>query len=275
MGDRRRSWSRCSCWARSARRCSWPTALGARFLGARPHAISRMRLIAIALLAGLALVGGLPATWPIVIGFGLVCAAARRGDPARRARRHPLKTAGAAARRCGRRRRPGSLRARGFMTSWMSTSVRSARRRARRASTPAPRSRPNRQPTRREWSTSIGAAASSRGGSARRPQPERTAWRSGQQRGRWRAGDSAGRPATISPTPTAAAQDCSKKPTSLASQTSRCLEYSGSAAGPMSGPAAVRAADAATDPSSRRARHPRTARGRSACTRLVGRLRPS
>jgi hypothetical protein len=48
--------------------------LGARFMGARPHAISRMWLIGIALLAGVALVGGLPATWPIVIGFGLVCA---------------------------------------------------------------------------------------------------------------------------------------------------------------------------------------------------------
>jgi hypothetical protein len=48
--------------------------LGARFMGARPHAISRMWLIGIALVAGVALVGGLPATWPIVIGFGLVCA---------------------------------------------------------------------------------------------------------------------------------------------------------------------------------------------------------
>ena len=48
--------------------------LGARFLDARPHAISRMRLIGIALVAGLALVGGLPTTWPVVIGFGLVCA---------------------------------------------------------------------------------------------------------------------------------------------------------------------------------------------------------
>ncbi len=48
--------------------------LGARFMGARPHAISRTRLIGIALVAGVALVGGLPATWPIVIGFGLVCA---------------------------------------------------------------------------------------------------------------------------------------------------------------------------------------------------------
>jgi hypothetical protein len=48
--------------------------LGARFMGARPHAISRLWLIGIALVAGVALVGGLPATWPIVIGFGLVCA---------------------------------------------------------------------------------------------------------------------------------------------------------------------------------------------------------
>ena len=48
--------------------------LGARFLHARPHADQPMRLVGIALLAGLALVGGLPATWPIVIGFGLVCA---------------------------------------------------------------------------------------------------------------------------------------------------------------------------------------------------------
>jgi hypothetical protein len=48
--------------------------VGARYLRARPHTISRVRLIAIALIAGLALVDGLPSTWPIVIGFGLVCA---------------------------------------------------------------------------------------------------------------------------------------------------------------------------------------------------------
>jgi hypothetical protein len=48
--------------------------VGARYLRARPHAISRLPLIAIAPAAGLALVAGLPATWPIVIGFGLVCA---------------------------------------------------------------------------------------------------------------------------------------------------------------------------------------------------------
>ena len=48
--------------------------VGARHLRARPHAISRLPLIAIALVAGLGLVAGLPATWPIVIGFALVCA---------------------------------------------------------------------------------------------------------------------------------------------------------------------------------------------------------
>jgi hypothetical protein len=48
--------------------------VGARYLRARPHPISRLHLIAIALAAGLALVAGLPTTWPIVIGFGLVCA---------------------------------------------------------------------------------------------------------------------------------------------------------------------------------------------------------
>jgi hypothetical protein len=47
--------------------------LGARLTGTHPHAVSRMWLIGIALVAGVVLVGGLPATWPIVIGFGLVC----------------------------------------------------------------------------------------------------------------------------------------------------------------------------------------------------------
>jgi hypothetical protein len=47
--------------------------LGARLTGIRPHAIGRIWLIGIALVAGVALVGGLPATWPVVIGFGLVC----------------------------------------------------------------------------------------------------------------------------------------------------------------------------------------------------------
>jgi hypothetical protein len=48
--------------------------LGARLMGARPYAISRMRLVGIAVVAGVALVGGLPATWPVIIGFALVCA---------------------------------------------------------------------------------------------------------------------------------------------------------------------------------------------------------
>ena len=48
--------------------------LGSRYLSARPHTISRLRLVTIALVASLALVAGLPATWPVVIGFGLVCA---------------------------------------------------------------------------------------------------------------------------------------------------------------------------------------------------------
>ena len=48
--------------------------LGSRYLSARPHTISRLRLVAIALVAGLVLVAGLPTTWPVVIGFALVCA---------------------------------------------------------------------------------------------------------------------------------------------------------------------------------------------------------
>ncbi|HEY3766761.1 MAG TPA: hypothetical protein VGL44_16475 [Gaiellales bacterium] len=47
--------------------------LGARFLRARPHAVGRVTLIAAAVAISLALVDGLPATWPIVIGFALVC----------------------------------------------------------------------------------------------------------------------------------------------------------------------------------------------------------
>jgi hypothetical protein len=48
--------------------------LGSRYLSARPHTISRLRLVGIALVAGLVLVAGLPTTWPVVIGFALVCA---------------------------------------------------------------------------------------------------------------------------------------------------------------------------------------------------------
>lgn len=47
---------------------------GSRYLRARPHTVGRLPLISFALVAGLALIVGLPATWPIVIGFGLVCA---------------------------------------------------------------------------------------------------------------------------------------------------------------------------------------------------------
>ena len=48
--------------------------LGNRFIRARPYAVSRLRLVGIALAAAFVLVAGLPTTWPIVIGFGLVCA---------------------------------------------------------------------------------------------------------------------------------------------------------------------------------------------------------
>jgi hypothetical protein len=48
--------------------------LGSRYLSARPHTISRLRLVAIAVGSGLVLVAGLPTTWPVVIGFALVCA---------------------------------------------------------------------------------------------------------------------------------------------------------------------------------------------------------
>jgi uncharacterized membrane protein YhdT len=46
---------------------------GSRFLRARPYPIGRLPLIGVALFAGLALVAGLPTTWPVVIGFGVVC----------------------------------------------------------------------------------------------------------------------------------------------------------------------------------------------------------
>ena len=47
--------------------------LGSRYMRTRPVAISRLRLIAIALGTGILLVAGLPTTWPVVIGFALVC----------------------------------------------------------------------------------------------------------------------------------------------------------------------------------------------------------
>lgn len=48
--------------------------LAHRYLAARPHAVHRLPLIVIAVVIGLLLVAGIPTTWPIVIGFGLVCA---------------------------------------------------------------------------------------------------------------------------------------------------------------------------------------------------------
>ena len=44
-----------------------------RMLRTRPHAIGRWPLIGASLLAGLVLVAGTPTTWPIVIGFAIVC----------------------------------------------------------------------------------------------------------------------------------------------------------------------------------------------------------
>jgi hypothetical protein len=48
--------------------------LGRRFLKARPYTIGRFRLIAVSLGAAILLVAGLPTTWPVVIGFAIVCA---------------------------------------------------------------------------------------------------------------------------------------------------------------------------------------------------------
>ena len=47
--------------------------VGRRFLRARPYTIGRFRLMAIAVGAAILLVAGLPTTWPVVIGFGIVC----------------------------------------------------------------------------------------------------------------------------------------------------------------------------------------------------------
>jgi uncharacterized membrane protein (UPF0136 family) len=46
---------------------------GARILKTRPHPVNRMPLVGISLLIGLLLVAGIPTTWPIVIGFAIVC----------------------------------------------------------------------------------------------------------------------------------------------------------------------------------------------------------
>ena len=44
-----------------------------RLLKARPYTVGRYRLLAVALGAAIMLVAGLPTTWPIVIGFAIVC----------------------------------------------------------------------------------------------------------------------------------------------------------------------------------------------------------
>jgi hypothetical protein len=48
--------------------------VGRRYLRARPHTIGRFRLLAVAIGVAILLVAGLPTTWPVVIGFTLVCA---------------------------------------------------------------------------------------------------------------------------------------------------------------------------------------------------------
>jgi hypothetical protein len=47
---------------------------GHRMLGARPHPVRRHTLIGIALAVGFLLVIGTPTTWPVIIGFAIVCA---------------------------------------------------------------------------------------------------------------------------------------------------------------------------------------------------------
>ena len=46
---------------------------GSRFLRARPYPVNRLTLIGGSLVAGALLVAGLPTTWPVVIGFAIVC----------------------------------------------------------------------------------------------------------------------------------------------------------------------------------------------------------
>jgi hypothetical protein len=46
---------------------------GSRFLRARPYPVNRLTLIGGSLAAGALLVAGLPTTWPVVIGFAIVC----------------------------------------------------------------------------------------------------------------------------------------------------------------------------------------------------------
>jgi hypothetical protein len=48
--------------------------VGRRLLKARPYTVGRFRLLAVSLGVAILLVAGLPTTWPILIGFALVCA---------------------------------------------------------------------------------------------------------------------------------------------------------------------------------------------------------
>jgi len=48
--------------------------LAHRFLAARPYPVHRLPLLAASVAFGALIVAGIPATWPVVIGFALVCA---------------------------------------------------------------------------------------------------------------------------------------------------------------------------------------------------------
>lgn len=48
--------------------------LAHRFLSARPYPVHRLPLLLASVAVGGLIVAGIPATWPVVIGFGLVCA---------------------------------------------------------------------------------------------------------------------------------------------------------------------------------------------------------
>ena len=46
---------------------------GRRLWQTRPHPVHRVPLVAAALVIGLLLVAGIPTTWPVIIGFAVVC----------------------------------------------------------------------------------------------------------------------------------------------------------------------------------------------------------
>jgi hypothetical protein len=49
--------------------------VGRRFLRMHPMPVGRAVLVGASILAGLVLVAALPATWPVIIGLGVVCCA--------------------------------------------------------------------------------------------------------------------------------------------------------------------------------------------------------